>query len=155
MDGSDIEEMWNRKDVAGLIRTMGHKDLTVARGAASALGRLRDPRAVEPLVAALTHEDVHLRRVAVRSLSNIGDPRAVQPLIARLKDESWMVRSNAAWALGVISKAVEDNDVLAQMGDALVQALKDPYSENRGYPKPTYPVREEAANALKILRGED
>jgi HEAT repeat protein len=141
--------------VEALIKALGHKDLGVVWSAADALARIRDTRAIEPLIAMLTHKDVQVRKNAIRSLSNMGDPRAVEPLIARLTDEEWMVRSNAAWALGVISKAIEDNDLLVQMDSALVKALKDPYSEDRGYPNPTYPVREEAANALKNLRGED
>ncbi len=151
----NVEEMKNRKDVPGLIKALSHADLVVARLSALALGKIRDIRAVEPLIAVLTSEDVHLRKIAIISLSHIGDPRAVEPLMARLKDEEWFVRSQAAWALGVISKVIEDHNLLKQMDEALVKALNDPYSEDRGYPDPTFPVREEATKALKILRGED
>ena len=62
--------------------TAGIKYLT----AAMALGRLRDPRAVEPLIQALKHPNCEVRYVAAVALGEIGDARAIDPLVEALAD---------------------------------------------------------------------
>lgn len=98
----------------------------------SALQKLGDSRAVEPLIAALGDDGYHVRLDAVVALGELGDPRAVEPLIALLGDESHDVRNNAEYAL-------------EKMGDAavepLIAALKDPNED----------VRSKAAHALGNL----
>ena len=66
------------------------------------LGRLKDPRAVEPLIQTLKDEEWQVREKAVEILSNLGDTRMVEPLIQLLKDQSKEVRYQAAYALGRI-----------------------------------------------------
>jgi hypothetical protein len=86
--------------------------------AAEALGRIRDPKAVNPLINILNKdENFFVRSCAAGALGNIGDLKAIDPLIDALKDEYLFVRSSAAEALGNIGdfKAV----------DPLINALKD------------------------------
>jgi len=99
------------------------KDPEVRKNAAEALGKIKDPRAVEPLIEALKDKDFRVRWNAAEALGEIGDPKAVKPLIAALKDKDSTVRLYAAEALGKIKdpRAVEP----------LITALKDEYSEVR------------------------
>ncbi len=68
-------------------------------------GETRDPAKVDQLLAVLDTSDHHLRRIAVRALGKIGHEKAIVPLIEilRSKDEKPMVKSVAAWALGVLN----------------------------------------------------
>lgn len=66
---------------------------------ADTLGKIGDPRAVEPLISALGDEDEGFRCEAAAALGEIGDPRAVEPLTRALEDESEWVRETAAEAL--------------------------------------------------------
>lgn len=132
--------------------------------AASALGQIGDPRAVDPLIAALKDETGGVRAFAASALGQIGDPRAVEPLIAALKGEGGWARKEAVEALGQIGdpRAVEPlvaalngeagsvrkgaAEALGRLGDPravepLVAALADRDRE----------VREAAAQALDGL----
>jgi len=80
------------------------KDPEVRKNAAKALGKIKDPRAVEPLIATLKDKDSDVRWHAARALEKIQDPRAVEPLIATLKDKDSEVRWHAAEALEKITK---------------------------------------------------
>ena len=74
------------------------------------LGKIGDPRAVEPLIDALQDDAfANVRGRAAEALGEIGDPRSVEPLIAALNDEDWLVRGRAARALGKIGdlRAIE------------------------------------------------
>jgi len=105
------------KNVGTLIQNLKDKNRNVRSSAASALGDIKDTRAVEPLIAALKDKNSIVRRLAASALAKIMDTRAVVPLIAALKDKDADVRACAAWALGDIkdSRAVEP----------LIAALKD------------------------------
>ncbi|MBI5181596.1 MAG: HEAT repeat domain-containing protein [Nitrospirae bacterium] len=94
----------------------------VREHAALALGKVKDPRAVEPLIEALKvdDEDDDVRRNIVFALGDIGDPsaaealgkirdpRAIEPLIAALpliaefNFQEKLIGKNAAWSLGKI-----------------------------------------------------
>jgi HEAT repeat protein len=102
IEPQDVEKMKTLGDVKGLIEAaLGYwNDSMVRESAARALGRIGDPRAVEPLIAALKEEDG--RSSAARAPGEIGDARAVEPLIFALKDEDIGVRSAAAKALDEI-----------------------------------------------------
>jgi HEAT repeat protein len=58
----------------------------VAEAAAEALGRLRDPRAVDVLVEVLKDQPNGVQNNAIRALGRIGDARAIVPLKAILDD---------------------------------------------------------------------
>jgi HEAT repeat protein len=86
--------------VEPLIRALENGDWEVRRGAAQALGKVGDVRAVEPLSGALQDEHSRLRETAAQALGEIGDARAVKPLIGALRDEDVEMRWRAAQALG-------------------------------------------------------
>jgi hypothetical protein len=82
------------------------------------LGKIRDPRAVEPLVAVLKDVDYGVRENAAKALGK----DAVEPLIATLKDPDPNARISAAKALAEIGpEAVEP----------LIAALEDPNPDAR------------------------
>jgi HEAT repeat protein len=132
----DIEKLKEKKDVAGLIKALSHKDAEVRQEAAEALGEIKDKRAIEPLIATLADEEEYVRGEAASALGVIRDKRAVEPLIAALADEEAYVRGASAFSLGEINdkKAVEP----------LIDSLKD---EEGG-------VRSKAAEALGQLGDE-
>jgi HEAT repeat protein len=59
-----------------------------AAGVATALGKIGDPRAVQPLIEAFQSGLGELAQAAAEALVEIGDPRAIQPLIDALQDTS-------------------------------------------------------------------
>jgi len=135
-------------------------DARVRTYATYALGKIGDPRAVEPLIKALKDEEYDVRRAAAEVLCKFS-ASAVEPLIAALVAEKIDVRDGAAKVLGEIGdlRAVEPLAValkddkeyirqaaafaLCELGDSravepLINALKD----EKWY------VRKAAANAL-------
>jgi HEAT repeat protein len=104
------------------------------------LGRLGNPRAVEPLLAVLKWESPHARQEAAKALARIGDQRAIGPLIDAFRVESGDTEDITAWqdaaealaqfgapALGpLVAALLDDNgNVRAWSADALGQ-LGDP-----------------------------
>lgn len=59
-----------------------YEDLIVRGRAALMLGKLGDPRAVEPLIRALDAPGFQTPINAAQALGQLGDPRAIEPLIA-------------------------------------------------------------------------
>lgn len=116
-----------------LIEALGYEQPTVRSGAAEALARLGDRRAipplvemlrgqgprdsaaralaafgraaVEPLIGLLDHPNKDVRFFAAKSLGEIGDPSAAGPLTKLLGDEYIIVRKKAAQALAEIGRA--------------------------------------------------
>jgi HEAT repeat protein len=78
------------------------RDYYSFEGAIVALGRLGDPRALEPLVQILEHPSFALD--AARALGKLGDPRAVEPLIRTLGHANGSVRLAAAEALSQLGE---------------------------------------------------
>ncbi len=74
--------------------------------AAEALGRSKDPNAVDPLIRALRDEDWRVRQKAAWALGFIGDPRALQPLRRLLTDSVEGVRDMAQQASDDIRAAM-------------------------------------------------
>lgn len=66
---------------------------------ATALGKLGDARAVEPLLTVLNDREISVRRAAAQSLGQLGDTRAVKPLISAMSDHDEGVRTAAAESL--------------------------------------------------------
>jgi len=77
----------------------------VRQRVASALGRIGDPRGIEPLIAVLQDQSVEVQRAAVDALGKIGDSRAVEPLIAVLQGDDPQIKDLAVQALVRIDTA--------------------------------------------------
>ncbi len=134
-----------RAAVPVLVARLRDTRSTHREGACWALGRIGDPRAVEPLVAVLQDTAAGVREAAAKGLGEIGDARAVEPLVGALEDDSFFFR----YGVGEdIDKRVRYHaaEALGRMGDQravkpLVAALEDH--------SPL--VREAAQQALKRL----
>lgn len=114
----NLENLYKKKDIAGLIESLKNGDINIRGRASIALKNLGE-QALEPLIQALKIDDRNVRRMVACILGYIGDVRAVESLIKALKDKDWRVRKNAATSLGKIGdkRAVE----------VLIQAIKDKY----------------------------
>jgi HEAT repeat protein len=113
MGSSDVEQMRAHADFEGLIRALRNNDSVQVRiNAATALGNLRNPRAVEPLVAALEDDGVTYRQLgeqelpddsvraaAIEALGQIGDKRAIEPLNRALEHGDYFAEREAPEAL--------------------------------------------------------
>ncbi len=113
----DVETLKTRRDVKGLIKTLGNTDKQVRHTAAEALGQIGDARAVDPLIAALKDNDWQVRHTAAGALGQIEDARAVEPLIAALEDVVRDVRRDAAQALGQLGEAAAVDPLIATLKD--------------------------------------
>jgi HEAT repeat protein len=141
--------------VEQLIVALKNRDAYVRMVAATALGDIRDARALNPLLITLKDTDEEVRRRAADALGQLGDILAVEPLVDALGDDDVKVRTQAALALGIIGddRAVEplidalgDEDVnvcvqaalaLGKIGDAgavepLIDLLNDDDPDVRG-----------------------
>lgn len=84
-----LGDIGNKDATEPLLRLLGDTDNQVQLAAVEALGRLRDPRAVQPLCGLVDHRIRHkitsdggaLLRAAELSLGRIGDPAALDCLI--------------------------------------------------------------------------
>lgn len=81
-----------------------------------ALGKLGDPRAVEPLICAMKRQNDDEPGLIARALVDIGEP-AVEPLIIALQEGIPSVRASAAWALGEIGDDRAVEPLVAAMND--------------------------------------
>ena len=119
----NIDELIEEGDVDRLIAAaLRDEDCWVCLRAAEALGKIGDPRAVEPLITALGSADWNVRGNAALALGGIDDKRSVEPLIAVLGDEEPYVQEQGVESLGKIGdpRAVEP----------LIVALQDEYSHD-------------------------
>lgn len=82
-----------------LIKALHSIDWIVRMHAATALGRLRNPDAVEPLIPLLQDKVKAVREEAAASLATIGDA-AISSLLNALQHEDWLVRLHAVESLG-------------------------------------------------------
>lgn len=96
----DVKKLAARGKVDQLVRALAHEDPRIRRDAATALGHLGNPRAIEPLAAASHDDSLAVRDAAVWALGEIGDPAALPPLLALLREGS----DRASWALRAIGE---------------------------------------------------
>lgn len=121
--------------VEPLIAALDSEFSDVRRGAIIALGKLEDPRAVEPILVASLEDRSWFDQInTATALVRIGTP-AVEPLIGALSHENSRIRKKAAEALG-------------RIGDERAYL---PLS-NLQYSDKQYRVRETAKYALKRLK---
>ncbi|MFH0796385.1 MAG: HEAT repeat domain-containing protein [Candidatus Omnitrophota bacterium] len=85
-----------------LVANLKIKDARIRSGAASALGKFKEPKAVTSLIERLADEDDAVREAAAIALGAIGDPQAVGPLINILQTPNYRVRQMVINALGAI-----------------------------------------------------
>lgn len=91
------------EDLTGLASKLSDPDHLVRMQAASKMGALDDPAALEPLLKALEDEHVEVRASAALSLGRLGDPRAVPALLDHLaNDTGSKARLLSAWAANMI-----------------------------------------------------
>lgn len=110
--------------VQSLIAVVQGEKTHLHRGAAEALGRIGDIRALEPLIIAL--KDRHVREAAIKALGRIGDARAVKPLLAALKGGGSDVHEGVMQVLEQIGTlaveplvaALNDTDLYVHQGAA-------------------------------------
>ncbi len=104
----NILPLWGGEEaVESLIEALKDKDEYTRSCATSALGAIKDKRAVEPLIKHLREDpESHMRWMAARTLGEIKDERAVEPLIRALDDRP------EEWGAGLIAPSV-----LEEMGD--------------------------------------
>ena len=89
-------------DIAETLAWAADEDPQVRRYLVTALGYLRDRRAVPALLLALGDSDPDTRLWAAQALGTLGDPAAVDGLAGRLVDEDPAVRKQVVWSLGEI-----------------------------------------------------
>ena len=96
-----VEALGQSKDeVQRLIDDLKNSSWQIRWYAASALGEMKEPRALEPLIAVLKDDKVgYVRAMAAWALGKIKDRRAVEPLIDGITDESNDVKKMAPLAL--------------------------------------------------------
>ncbi len=108
--------------VEPLILALRRGDGNLRWGAAIALGKIRDPRAIDPLIHALADKYENVRAEAAMSLAAIGKP-ALEPLIRFLKFSDRAVRIEVVTALGEL----KDTDAI----HPLIQLLETADEEER------------------------
>jgi|GEM_PF-2366057 len=124
----DAFEFIGAPAVDALIATLSNPQ--TQGGAMQALGRIKNPRAIQPLIALLKDPEAYVRRDAASALGDIGDARAIDAIRPLLKDSDLTVRVSAAYALGEMKDAgsvdeialllsEDDNDVKKEIGAAL------------------------------------
>ena len=90
--------------VGPLIHALQKGDPGVRWGAAMALGKTKNPIAVEPLILALADEEAMVRAEAAAALASIGTP-ALGPLLAFLKGSKGETRIEVMTAIGELKNA--------------------------------------------------
>ena len=135
--------------------------------AASMLGEIRSPLAVEELTLALEDVSLEVRTSAARALGEIKDPRAVPALAARLTDPAASIGEAVAEALGQIGSSSATASLVeaihgpdASVRVAAIRALgriADPGAAPALIEtlQPNHPTRCEAACAALAAIGEN
>ena len=106
-----------------LIEPLRSDDAETRKAAATALGRIGDPRAVPALIALLEEDDRDLLVVVATALARLGDRRAFEPLLHLLGDADLRVRQAAIGALNSIGHPDMDGrmQTLLEAGDPRVR----------------------------------
>jgi HEAT repeat protein len=91
--GPSIKGLAEKGDVDGIMQALSHKNTSVRRKAAIALGRSKDSRAVDKLILVLDDGDWEIRQAALDALGEIGSSKAVDPVIRALTQRNQSVSS--------------------------------------------------------------
>lgn len=125
------------------------------RRAATALGGIRDSRAVEPLAAILDSDDPAIRQTAAWALGEIKDPSAVEALLRATTDDDYSVRSVAAAGLDQLGTVAVILGVTAFMRPLLATAPTPAVPSTEDLPPPPdheLEPRPVAAEGLRVSR---
>lgn len=115
----DVHKLKEKKDVNGLIRALGYRQVALIRQqAAQALGELHASSAVAPLVKALGDEEFKVVKAVLEALVSLGNPDAYLPMVRIVRHS--IVGWNAGEALAKLDQLVDQNDLRVK---ALEQAL--------------------------------
>jgi HEAT repeat protein len=106
--------------VEPLICALREGDGNLRWGAAIALGKIRDLRAIDPLIRALADKYENVRAESAKSLAAIGKP-ALKPLVRFLQHSDKSVRIEVVTALG----ALKDSDAIQPLMQILDTADED------------------------------
>ncbi len=106
--------------VESLIFALREGDGNLRWGAAIALGKIRDPRAIDPLIRALADKYQNVRAESAMSLAAIGKP-ALEPLLRFLRDSDRSIRIEVVTALGEL----KDTDAIRPLMQILDTADED------------------------------
>jgi glycerophosphoryl diester phosphodiesterase len=115
----------------GLVNHLWDKEIEVRREAALALGRLKNPEAVEPLRKVLmSNTEAPVRYDAARALGEIASPAATADLIWVMeRSEDWQLKGACARALGRIGEGKAAKPLakllLQESGDPATPWAKD------------------------------
>lgn len=109
-----------------LIKALDNDNNSIKRGAALALGGIRDPRAVEPLIASFQKSDHDVRLAIGNALASINQTCAVEPFLQILQDENAgdEMRSDSAMALGKMGDERAIEPLLQAMNEKESSELK-------------------------------
>jgi predicted DNA-binding ArsR family transcriptional regulator len=125
----DLKKMAANDDVKGLIGALAYpKGGSLPSDAARVLGRIGDPRAVEPLIAAakgVKDRGSSLWVAAVNALGRIGDERAVEALIGMLKDPECAPGSEEQKT--VFAALLQSGKLTGKRIDEITASLMAPY----------------------------
>jgi len=103
-------------------RLMTDPDQDARRATAVALGKIRDPNAIEPLIKTVNDADEGVRLAAIRALQSIGDVRAVMPLVIVQAHEQVRQKATGRSSLAVDRAASAALDALC--GPAAIESLE-------------------------------
>jgi HEAT repeat protein len=106
-----------------LLRSDDNRESNVAAAAATALGRIGDPRAVPPLIALLEKRAYRSMFVTAQALGEIGDPRALDVLLAHVQHGDGLMSHLAIAAVGRIQDP--------RATTILMEILRDPHPDKR------------------------
>ena len=98
-----VKNLYEKKDLDGLLKGLGHWDSDVRRHSAHYLGELGDIKATEKLIEAIKNDEkTRVKDWALEALGKIGDKRGVKVILKHAKDKEWPTRRTVAEALGTL-----------------------------------------------------
>jgi LysM repeat protein len=123
--------------VEPLIVSLGSEDPGVRTMAAEGLGRITDPRTIEPLIKALEiDEDTLVQAAAVDALRKKKDPRVLEALLRAQENENWVVRSLAKSAVEELRRETGEEETGA--GEDAVKTTADAAAEQEALKEETF-----------------
>ena len=113
---SILSQMRVSEAVPAIAKHLSDSNLGYRRTAASCLGSMGDPSALDYLLPGLKDENYQMRKTTAYALWQIHDTRAVPPLIAALDDDAAIVKKLAAYSLGKLGdpEAIEPLEKLLE-----------------------------------------